>query len=79
MGWGSGAQFSAGVMIFVYCTVFRSALGPTQPHIQWLLRTISPGLKPLVREADHSQSIGEVTNDGALNPLPYSMFSWRGA
>jgi hypothetical protein len=65
--------------IFLYRTTFRPALGPTQPHIQWLLRTISPGVKLLGRETDHSPPpIDEVTNDRAINPLPYT-FSWRGA
>jgi hypothetical protein len=30
------------------------AMGPIQPSIQWIPETLSPGLKPQGREADHS-------------------------
>jgi hypothetical protein len=32
----------------------RPALGPTQPPIQWVPGAVSPGVKRLEREADHS-------------------------
>jgi hypothetical protein len=32
----------------------RQALGPTQPPVQWVLGTLSPGIKRQGREADHS-------------------------
>jgi hypothetical protein len=40
--------------IFLSTTVSRSALGPTQPPIQWVPRALSPGVKRPRREADHS-------------------------
>jgi hypothetical protein len=62
--------------IFLFFTAPRPALGPTQPHIQWVPRAISPGKE---READHSPpSSAEVKNDGAIPPLPHTP-SWRGA
>jgi hypothetical protein len=39
---------------FFFCTVSRPTLGPTQPPIQWVLGSLSPGLKRPGREADHS-------------------------
>jgi hypothetical protein len=35
--------------IFLYCTAPRE---PTQPPIEWVSGTLSPGVKPPVREAD---------------------------
>jgi hypothetical protein len=40
--------------IFLFTTTSRTALGPTQPHIQWLPRILSLGVKRPGREADHS-------------------------
>jgi hypothetical protein len=34
-----------GQEIFLYSTMFRPALGPTQPPIQWLPGFLSPGVK----------------------------------
>jgi hypothetical protein len=60
--------------IFLFFTASRPALGPTQPHIQWVPGALSPG-----QEADHSPpSSAEVKNDGAIPPLPH-MSSWCGA
>jgi hypothetical protein len=48
------------------------ALGPTQPLIQEVLRTLSPGLKRQGHEANHSlQFNAEVKNNGAIPPLPH--------
>jgi hypothetical protein len=38
-----------GLEIFLFDTMSRPALRPTQPPIQWVLGALSPG-----READHS-------------------------
>jgi hypothetical protein len=49
-------------------------LGPTQPHIEWILGIKRPG-----READHSTPpIAEVKNGGAIPLLPH-MPPLRGA
>jgi hypothetical protein len=56
----------------------RPVLGPTQPPIQWVLGTLSPGVKWPGREADHSPpSSVEVKSGGAMPPLPHTS-SWRG-
>jgi hypothetical protein len=40
-------------MIFLYSATSRPDVVPTQPPIQWALRTLSSGLKRMKREADH--------------------------
>jgi len=43
-----------GLGIFLFTTMSRPALGPTQPLIQWVPGVISLGVKKLGCEADHS-------------------------
>jgi hypothetical protein len=43
--WGPG--------IFLFTTASRTALGPTQPPIQWVPGALSLGIKMPGREADH--------------------------
>jgi hypothetical protein len=40
--------------IFLFSTASRPALGPTQPPVQSVSETRSPGVKRYMREADHS-------------------------
>jgi hypothetical protein len=40
--------------IFLFTSTFRTALGPTQPPIQWVPGALSLGLKRPGHEADHS-------------------------
>jgi hypothetical protein len=42
---------------FLYFTVSRPALGPTQPPIQRIPGVLSPGIKQLGREVDHSPPV----------------------
>jgi hypothetical protein len=56
-GWTIGVlgfDFRRGVGIFLFTTAPRTALGPTQPPIQWVLESPSLGVKRPGREADHS-------------------------
>jgi hypothetical protein len=49
--------------IFLFTTASRTALGPTQPPIQWVPGALSLGVKRQDREADHSHpSSAEVKN-----------------
>jgi hypothetical protein len=48
-GYGPGFDSRQGQEIFICSTM---ALGPTQPHIQWVLRALSLGIKRSGYEAD---------------------------
>jgi hypothetical protein len=63
--------------IFLFTTASRSALGPTQPPIQWVPGTLSLGVKRPGREAHHSPpSSAEVNNAWCYNPLPQYIMAW---
>jgi hypothetical protein len=49
-----GFDSRRGLGIFFFTTVPRTALGLTQPPVQWVPGVISLGVKRPVREADHS-------------------------
>jgi hypothetical protein len=60
------------ILLYLFSTASRSALGPPQPPIQWIQKVISTELKSLGREADHSpSSSAEVKIHGAIPPVPY--------
>jgi hypothetical protein len=65
-GWTIGVlEFDSrrGLGIFLFTTASRTALGPTQPPIQWVPGALSLGVKRPGREADHSSpSSAEVKN-----------------
>jgi hypothetical protein len=57
IGWTIGVlgfDSRRGLGIFLFTTVFRTALGPTQSPIQWVTGTLSLGVKRPGREDDHS-------------------------
>jgi hypothetical protein len=69
-----------GLGIFLFTTASRTALGPTQPPIQWVPGALSQGLKRPGREADHSPpSTAEVKESVELYLHSPSTPSWRGA
>jgi hypothetical protein len=47
--WGSRVRFPAELGIFLFITASRTALGPTQPPIQWIQGALLQG-----HEADYS-------------------------
>jgi hypothetical protein len=60
--------------------VSRTALGPTQPPIQWVAGALSLGVKRPGREADHSHpSSAEVKECVELNFHSPNTPSWRDA
>jgi hypothetical protein len=57
--------------IFLFSTISRPAVGPTQPPIQWVPGPIFPAVKRRKRGADHSlPSSTEVKNGGAIDTSP---------
>jgi hypothetical protein len=58
--------------IFIFSTASKSALGPTQPPLQWVPGAIFPGVKRPGLQADNlPSSRAEVKNVGAIHPLPH--------
>jgi hypothetical protein len=58
---------------FVFTTASRTALGPTQHPIQWVQRSLFPGVKRPGREADHSPpssaEVGNVCDYTSTHPI----------
>jgi hypothetical protein len=55
----------------LFAIVYKPALGPTQPSIQWVLWVLAPGIMQHELEADWSPSSNaEVKNVGAILSLP---------
>jgi hypothetical protein len=73
---GFGSQQELG--IFLFTTMFRMALEPTQPPIQWARGALSLGLKRPGREADHlPPSSAKVKNAWSYTSTPqYIFMAW---
>jgi hypothetical protein len=54
VGWSGVRVWGGGLEFFLFTTATRTALGPTQPPIQWVPEAHSLGVKRPGREADHS-------------------------
>jgi hypothetical protein len=64
-----------GLGIFLFTTVSRMALRPTQPPVQWVPGALSLGVKQLRREGDHSPlSSAEVKNAWSYTSAPQYVF-----
>jgi hypothetical protein len=71
MNWNARVWFLAQARDFLFSTVARSDLGPTQTSVHWIPGTISLGGKGPVHKAEHSHpSSPEVKNGGAIPPSP---------
>jgi hypothetical protein len=69
-----------GLGIFFFTTASRTALGPTQPSIQWVPRALSLGVKWPGCEADHSSpSSAKVKKCMELYLHSPNTPSWHGA
>jgi hypothetical protein len=78
-GWttrGGGRNSSpGGGKNFHFSMLSRQALGPIQPPIQWVPRSLSPGVKRSGREADHSPpTSAEVKKTWVYTPTPLYVF-----
>jgi hypothetical protein len=63
------------VGIFLFITVSRQALEPTQPPIQWVPGALSLGVKRPGRESDHSPPLSaEVKNAWSYTSTPSIRF-----
>jgi hypothetical protein len=75
-----GFDSRRGLGIFLFITASRTALGPTQPPIQWVPGSLSLGVKRPGREADHSPpSSADVKDWVELHIHSPNTPSWRGA
>jgi hypothetical protein len=75
-----GFDSRRGLGIFLFTTWSRTALGPTQPPIQWVPGVLSLGTKRLGRETDHSPpSSAEVKECVELYLHSCTTPSWRAA
>jgi hypothetical protein len=71
---------AGGVGIFLFTAASRTALGPTQPPIQWVPGALSLEAKRPGREADHSPpSSAEVKECAEVYLHSPNTSSWRGA
>jgi hypothetical protein len=67
---GSRVRFPAGLGISLYTTASGTALGPTQPPIQWVPGTLSLGVKrPGVKLTTHLHLVPRLKISGAIHPL----------
>jgi hypothetical protein len=73
--WFESRQWLA---IFIFTTVSRLALGPTQLPIQWVSGALSLGVKRPGREADHSPPYStKIKNAWSYTSTPqYAFMAW---
>jgi hypothetical protein len=81
LGWTVGIlgfDSRRGLGTFLFTTASRTALGPTQPPIQWVRGSLSLGVKRPGCEADHSPPpSAEVKNAWSYTSIPqYAFMVW---
>jgi hypothetical protein len=78
---GSKVRFPTGLGISLFTTTFRTALGPTQPLIQWVPGALSLGIKRPGREAYHSPNlVPRSKNEWSYTSTPqYAFMAWCSA
>jgi hypothetical protein len=61
---------------FLFANSSRPALGPTQPPNEWVPGALTPGVKRLEREGDHSPpSSAEIKNASIYSSIPQYVFT----
>jgi hypothetical protein len=71
---GFVVRFPAEEDIFLFSIVFSPSAMPTHPLIHWVPQALSPGLKQLQREGDHSSPSITFTASRTETNLPLSVF-----
>jgi hypothetical protein len=73
-----GFDSRRGLGMFLFTTASRTALGPTQPPIQWVPGALYLAVRRPGREADHSPpSCAEVENAWSYTSIPpYVFMAW---
>jgi hypothetical protein len=73
--WASGGKTKEpwfgpgrGQEVFLFCKLFRQAVGPNQTHHQSSLWAVTPEVKGRLHKADYSPSNGQVKVGGKLPP-----------
>jgi hypothetical protein len=75
-----GFEVRHGLRIFLFTTVSRQALEPTQPTIQWVPGALCLGIKRPGREVDHSPPPSPEVNQKCVELYLHSPnTSWRSA
>jgi hypothetical protein len=67
--------FPAGPRDFIISRLFRLALGPIEPLIQWAPRALSLGVKWLGLEADHSRASSAAFSNGWSCNSPHAFMT----
>jgi hypothetical protein len=77
-GWSWGFESRQEMWNFLFITASRPYLGPSQPPIQWVLGSLSMGMKRSELEAHHSPpSSAEVKTTWSYAPTPqYAFMVW---
>jgi hypothetical protein len=84
-GWTIGVlgfDSRRGLGIFLFTTALRTALGPTQPPIQWVQGALSLGGKATggMKLTTHLHLVPKSRMRGAIPPLPqYAFMEWCSA
>jgi len=73
-----GLRFNCwyGQEIFLFSKTFRLALGPTQPPVQWVTWTLSPGVKQAICAVDHlSHLVLWLKRSGSISVNPHAVIA----
>jgi hypothetical protein len=73
-GWGFGVWVPVGAELFSFLRCPNPILGSSQPPIQWVPESVSPGVKRPGHEADHSPEVKKTWIYTSTSP--YAFMAW---